>query len=551
MVSFQREISKAASARPDRVVLVTFLCLFAWKALLLVLAALPVPSNDSFFYDGAVVNLLEHGRYANPAIALALPISGTQVFSAYPPLYQAVLLGWMWMFGTSALSAMALHLILFGVYMGLLLALFRRLEVSTHAALVGALFLLAITFHDRPDSLAHVLGMGAIYAWVRSLSSSRPALWHWQTSVLAILCVGTGLQIGALYMFVLWVGVLAASWTGCGRFPLVPMLVMAVVPLALVAMVHEAFPLLWSGFAEHARQTPSLTGFRVPRPDEILKLVRNVPGTLAVGALVLYSLAARLKGHTTRETIQQDVPAMSAGDNLGMVRCLVLFAAVTASLLILGAALFIITPNSIGFTLYLQPLIVGLFLSSELLPPSKHGEQLAGFRWLARHRSLAVVGFIALAALTSIRAVGLSTWGLACAWDFGYRDSQRILKRELAACRANDAVVLSSAYLYTAAHSKDLRWVHCDWLQPANRYQPEDDWEGLIRLRPAVLVLTQFDYYRRFQPVVARLSNQPELAEVVVADAARVRPPDAIPPLRRVVQHLSWAPVIVRLNWTQ
>src|SRR5260370_8208976 len=70
-----------------------FALVFAWKVALLVFTAQPVPSNDSFFYDGPVVNYLLHGIYANPSLALALPISATEVFCAYPPFYQVPLLG--------------------------------------------------------------------------------------------------------------------------------------------------------------------------------------------------------------------------------------------------------------------------------------------------------------------------------------------------------------------------------------------------------------------------------------------------------------------------
>ena len=123
---------------------------------MLVFSAQPVPSNDAFFYDGPVVNLLLHGKYANPALAEALPISGTEVFCAYPPLYQLLLLGWMGLFGTSALSAMVLHLVLFGICALLLLAIFRRLKIPELAGSSAGAFLLVITFHDRPDSLANV-----------------------------------------------------------------------------------------------------------------------------------------------------------------------------------------------------------------------------------------------------------------------------------------------------------------------------------------------------------------------------------------------------------
>ena len=43
--------------------------------------------------------------------------------------------------------------------------------------------------------------------------------------------------------------------------------------------------------------------------------------------------------------------------------------------------------------------------------------------------------------------------------------------------------------------------------------------------------------------------QHPELAETRIRDLAAVRPPDAIPSLQRVVQHISWAPVIVDLDW--
>jgi hypothetical protein len=93
---------KRLACRPGFV----FVLAFAWKIVLFVLSAQPVPANDAFFYDGAVVNLLLHGKYVNPALALALPISGTRVFSAYPPLYQGVLWLWMSWFCTSALVKM-------------------------------------------------------------------------------------------------------------------------------------------------------------------------------------------------------------------------------------------------------------------------------------------------------------------------------------------------------------------------------------------------------------------------------------------------------------
>ena len=72
-----------------------FTLVFIWKVALLVFTSQPVPANDAYFYDGPVVHLLNQGGYFNPSITLARPISGSEIFSAYPPLYQLVLLAWM------------------------------------------------------------------------------------------------------------------------------------------------------------------------------------------------------------------------------------------------------------------------------------------------------------------------------------------------------------------------------------------------------------------------------------------------------------------------
>src|SRR5207244_1253054 len=152
---------------------------------------------------------LLHGKYCNPSLALALPISGSDVFCAYPPLYQLALLGWMGVFGTSAISAMGFHLLLFGLCLLLLLAIFRRLAVPVWLVNVAAAFLRGMTFQDRPDSLAHVFGLAAVYAWVRSQRSFNPGkdtfhqegdamehvltgrAWTWATVGFVILGLGT------------------------------------------------------------------------------------------------------------------------------------------------------------------------------------------------------------------------------------------------------------------------------------------------------------------------------------------------------------------------
>src|SRR5260370_24673651 len=79
----------------------------------------------------------------------------------------------MSLFGTSALAAMWLHMSLFGAYLLVVLAIFRQLGVPSRCANLAGLFLLAITFHDRPDSSAHVLGMLGVYAQVRAHGTFR------------------------------------------------------------------------------------------------------------------------------------------------------------------------------------------------------------------------------------------------------------------------------------------------------------------------------------------------------------------------------------------
>jgi len=71
----------------------------------------------------------------------------------------------------------------------------------------------------------------------------------------------------------------------------------------------------------------------------------------------------------------------------------------------------------------------------------------------------------------------------------------------------------------------------------------------IVREKPRKLLLTQFDYYRHFVGPVAQLRGMPKVVSVVVKDSAHTPPPDASNRWQRVVQHISWAPVIVELEW--
>jgi hypothetical protein len=150
--------------------------------------------------------------------------------------------------------------------------------------------------------------------------------------------------------------------------------------------------------------------------------------------------------------------------------------------------------------------------------------------------------------LLSVRAVGMSTWGVLSALHNSYGQTHQTLKAELEPfSQTNAPVIISSPFLYSALELGVRHPIHFDWF--FDRVSPDRDFESLVSMRPAKIILTQFDYYRGFVPLEKRLRNHPELVEVRVRNDAVIKPPDASPSLQRVVQHISWAPVIVDLAW--
>jgi hypothetical protein len=149
----------------------------------------------------------------------------------------------------------------------------------------------------------------------------------------------------------------------------------------------------------------------------------------------------------------------------------------------------------------------------------------------------------------SVRAVGMTTWGVACAMDFSHADSVKRVESELANHPPGYRVVMSSAFLYDAAHHGELTFYHSDWMAVAHGDSRITDVQALTTLKPEKLILTQFDYYRRYQTVLERARSNPGLKDIQVINTARTRPPDSYKSLQQVVQHISWAPVIVNLSW--
>ena len=163
----------------------------------------------------------------------------------------------------------------------------------------------------------------------------------------AILGLATSVQLGALYCLLLWMGVLAQSVQGRGKLPLAPMAAMVAVPAGLAGLVALGFPHVWAGFMEHARQTPSLTGWRWPLPDEILKTVRNAPGVLAAAALLIWlgqsGVRSGESGTASGTPVSAAAPPAGEADAAGDIGAigLVTAAATLAALGIVAGGLFL------------------------------------------------------------------------------------------------------------------------------------------------------------------------------------------------------------------
>jgi hypothetical protein len=346
--------------------------------------------------------------------------------------------------------------------------------------------------------------------------------WRLATVGLLVFSLCTGLQIGALYCLLIGLAVTAATAANKERFPIGPTLALVLIPVALLALVIFGWPRLWEGFLEHARQTPALTGRRWPSLVELLKIGRTVPGIL-LSALFLTWFISRSR------TNPQRAP---------QILWIVSVTCTLAALAITVGSAFFLTPNSVGFAAYLQPICVASCLT------------LSSFQQHGRLRAQRAF-FVLAAALGAIRALGMSTWGVACAADVSYSQAVHLVRQELQSANSRERVVLSGPYLYEGARHPEVQWLHADWLAKAQAGQPDFDRRALIATRPDKLILTQFDFYRRYQPVLTELQQHPEIVEFKLINHARVEPPDAKKSLQKVVQHLSWAPVVVTFTWNK
>jgi hypothetical protein len=515
----------------------TFYLFIVWKVALLVFATLPIPSGDAFFYDGAVVNYLTNGKYCNPSLAMVLPISSSEVFCAYPPFYQLGLLGWMKVFGTSALAAMTFHLTLVIGLALTILAILRHFKASPAALFIAGLFLFCLTSHDRPDTLAQTLGMLGVFFAVRHR--------HYAATLFLLLTCCTSLQIGGVYA--LWVGLLALARFQFNqtRLPIAAGVLFVTSALGLVVLVKYGYPHLWEGFREHVLITPAVTGWRLPVLEEALRVFRVAPGILLVATLLWLDYRRKL----LQPAVLTAAPELMVG-GAGIIACLAL----------VGASVVLLTANNIHMVAYMQPLLVGCFLSAtygglgratpELTAPPTpapvNPPHIPGYISLSRQYTV----IFALAALiVSTRAIGITLWGLVCITDVNHTAAIQIIQREIKSAAPTSVIVVSSAFFYEAARRNDLQLIHADWLGLVNGQAANPSAEKLAALRPDKLLLVQFERYRRYEAALRDLKSHPDLQELSISYGNDIPVPDAYPVVRRLFQNVSWSPVIVHLKW--
>jgi hypothetical protein len=391
--------------------------------------------------------------------------------------------------------------------------IFRQLNIPALAVNIAGLFLFGITFHDRPDTLAHMLAALAVLAFVRGLP--------WATAVFLTLTFCTSLQIGGIYS--LWLGlfVVGEAWFAKRPIPWAAAFSFVGVLTALIALVKFGHPRLWEGFREHVTITPSVTALRAPRLDDVLKIVRTSPGILLVAAMLGCLV---IQWRALLDQLKTSIPLRLVASGT------------LAALALMCGCLVVLTPNTIHVANYLQPVIVGSALAL-MGSGLKHG------KWRCVTHGL----FFAAALLVSIRAIGMTTWGVLCHRDVNRAQALTMVDQSLDSAPGQSTVFVSAAYLYNTAQRTNITWLHSDWATLAN----EGDWElrAIKEHRPSRLLLTQFDYYRRYERIVSQFRRERGDVEVQITNTARVQPSDALPSMRKVVQHISWAPVIVEFTW--
>jgi hypothetical protein len=343
--------------------------------------------------------------------------------------------------------------------------------------------------------------MWSLFAVLRAAQEEchtiRGNRWHWIAAVLTLLTICASVQIGAI--FALWgcLFALAVSWRDRAAPPIIPAAAGVLVSAGLIALIIFDYPRLWAGFQEHLRETPTLAVWTVVNPGgllkgNLLKLARTAPAVIAVLALTAVIALPPWRGRTAR--FKSDA-AFLLGSG----------ATVVATLFV--ASLGLLMQNPINWCAFLQPLLVGIFASATLGLSRPAEERLRWFRYLC----------VGLAAVTSIRAIGMATWGASCALDVNQSGAVDIVRDSLGATPTGSTVIVSSAFLYEADAHNSLWVLHADWVAPYRRKSEYADCVAAIR--PSRMILTQFG-----DPIVFSVHSDDAPTVYVNGTSAQMRP---------------------------
>jgi len=500
--------------------------ILVWRWLLFAFFNLPVPTNDAFFYDCPAIWWVDYGRYVVPVAAEVFPISGTEVFSAYPPLYQFTLILWLTVFGTSAQVTIAFHLFLVSLGTTLVVAICWQLRVRAVAALFAVLFTIGITFHDRPDDLAHVWGLISVLCF--TLHRRRPGGANLRALMTAglLACFFTAPVAGAIYFIALACASFADTCLAGRQLIWRPFVLVAVLFWGIVLAIALLRPLWWAGFLENASTTKTVMAPSLINVTSLLKLLRTAPLFWIAPAWlgILY-----LRNRKLCEATESNHFPLAAG-------------LAGAGAIVLATLMILIGSNNVAMLLYLQCLMAALLLEIQ-------------FRFWPERAKTAMAVLIVCILVLSIRLIGLSTWGVLAAQAFDSSKALALVRQEVAAASTQtepQSLAISSAFLYAAvdtpaAKSQRVRLFHSDWM--VLRYPDRSFAQSVPKTKPDKLILTQFDYYRNYTETIEAWRQKGLIKRIKVIDHASFPVPDANPNLQRVLQHISWAPVVVEVQW--
>ena len=412
-----------------------------WRLALLIFTAQPVPANDAFDFDGGVVNWLLHGKYVNPCLINAYPISGGQVFSLYPPFYQIPLLIWMSAFGTGALSAMWMHFFMFTASAFLAVILIRHVFPRGRSYMLAVFFLFVVTWNDRPEDFAHIFGMGSLLLLARQLQLKNR---DWKTEIgiasLLFATLYTSVIVGAFYFGTCFLTRATAFLLARQKFSATAFVAAVILFTGATLLIVETHPLWWQGFQESAHRGTSvgngiLQSLHPPSVSYLIKVVRNAP----VFFIFLACLPVLARHRNRLTSVESDAAWMSLTIGSGVMGIIFL------------VIILVLLPPYVSYVQFTQVVLAAglLALGERLMPKSR--------------RVLNILIFSCVL-LVSVRAVGMSTWGAACAYDVSYGRSNKILREELQPyAKTDEPVILSSAFLYEAARLDVKNPLHADW----------------------------------------------------------------------------------------